>query len=277
MTTKLCDCNQGRLPCSCKPVLRVDHGSMSPAERLAFCRGDAAANDAAEAAQLQSWLVGNARHLRPVAHSGLMAWALAALQTQAMAANGASTESRTAESRAVLDTHHKEMAQMQQDRINEQVEMLGAARVQMLTQQVMIGRLVEVLAETYNQNELSPHDNQAIEAVLAEVSKKQDDTTYDHRTDLTAYFGLSYATWLTLPRVLMEAMPKHWKEAMANLLNQYDDAYPNQPELGTTVRVTVGGKLVDTPEWLLNYRHPDHAMINLLRREPAKAESEERA
>ncbi|WP_219097766.1 hypothetical protein [Pseudomonas sp. UMAB-40] len=36
--------------------------------------------DMAEAAALQSWLVGNARTVRPVEHSGLMAWALAALK-----------------------------------------------------------------------------------------------------------------------------------------------------------------------------------------------------
>ena len=35
--------------------------------------------DSVEAAELQSWLVGNARTVRPVDQSGLMAWALAAL------------------------------------------------------------------------------------------------------------------------------------------------------------------------------------------------------
>ena len=36
--------------------------------------------DQIEAAELQSWLVGNARSIRPVAHVGLMGWALAALK-----------------------------------------------------------------------------------------------------------------------------------------------------------------------------------------------------
>lgn len=34
---KMCDCNQGRLPCTCKTS--VDYSSMTPAERLEFCRG----------------------------------------------------------------------------------------------------------------------------------------------------------------------------------------------------------------------------------------------
>ena len=88
---------------------------------------------------------------------------------------------------------------------------------------------------------------------------------HDATKDLACYFGLTYASWLTLPRVLMESMPEEWKRSMATLLNQYDDAYPNQPSYGTTVRVTVDGKMVRTPEWLINYRHPDRSMINQVR------------
>lgn len=84
---------------------------------------------------------------------------------------------------------------------------------------------------------------------------------YDYRTDLACYFGLSYASWLTLPRVLMEAMPDDWQGRMAALLHEYDDAMINPPNLGTTVRVTVDGKMVPTPTWLTNYRHPDRQMI----------------
>jgi hypothetical protein len=39
-----------------------------------------AQQDQAEAAELQSWLVGNARSVRPMARAGLMGWALAALK-----------------------------------------------------------------------------------------------------------------------------------------------------------------------------------------------------
>lgn len=84
---------------------------------------------------------------------------------------------------------------------------------------------------------------------------------YDYRTDLACYFGLSYASWLTIPRVLMEAMPDDWQVRMAALLHEYDDAMVNPPNLGTTVRVTVDGKMVTTPKWLVNYRHPDRQMI----------------
>lgn len=84
---------------------------------------------------------------------------------------------------------------------------------------------------------------------------------YDHLRDLQAYFGLSYASWLTLPRVLMQAMPTTWQSRIAELLNEYDDAIKNPPDYGTTVRTTVNGKIVKTPEWMTNYRHPDRSMI----------------
>lgn len=104
------------------------------------------------------------------------------------------------------------------------------------------------------------------------TSETPADQTYDYRTDLAAYFGLSYASWLTLPRVLMEAMPKDWQSRIAVLLHEYDDAVKNPPDLGTTVRVTVNGKLVETPAWLINYRHPDHEMIARVMEKSAEGE-----
>ncbi len=63
----------------------------------------------------------------------------------------------------------------------------------------------------------------------------------------------------------MHEMPVEWQDKMAALLEEYDAAFPNQPELGTRVQVTQGGKLVKTPSWLLNYRHPEQDEIDKLR------------
>lgn len=84
---------------------------------------------------------------------------------------------------------------------------------------------------------------------------------------LSCWFGLSYASYAVLPRVLMEAMPAEWQDKMATLLNEYDCAFPNQPDVGTRVLITQNGKLIKTPNWLLNYRYPDRAMIKRLRGE----------
>jgi hypothetical protein len=86
---------------------------------------------------------------------------------------------------------------------------------------------------------------------------------FNSRQDLSCFFGLSYASWLTLPRVMMEAMPESWQKKMAVLLNDFKDAFPNQPDIGTRVQITQNGKLIKTPEWMINYRHPDYSMIDL--------------
>ena len=80
------------------------------------------------------------------------------------------------------------------------------------------------------------------------------------------WFGLSYASWLTLPRVLMDAMPGDWQARMVALLNEYDEEFPYQPVICTRVQITdLSGKLVKTPEWLVNYRHPDLDEIEMMR------------
>jgi len=82
---------------------------------------------------------------------------------------------------------------------------------------------------------------------------------------LHAYFGLSYASWLTLPRVLMARMPDDWQYRMADLLAEWEDAWPEQPEIGTRVMATRDGRLVPMPRFLIDYRHPDLEAIERLR------------
>ena len=42
------------------------------------------------------------------------------------------------------------------------------------------------------------------------------DDKLEYNLDLSNWFGLSYASFLTLPRVLMEAMPEEWQRKMTN-------------------------------------------------------------
>lgn len=86
---------------------------------------------------------------------------------------------------------------------------------------------------------------------------------------LWLWFSLSYASFCVMPRVLMHAMPDEWQRDMARLLREWEGAW-NWPEDfdGCRVQVKKNGKLVRTPEWLTNYRHPDRAFIESLRRKP---------
>lgn len=88
------------------------------------------------------------------------------------------------------------------------------------------------------------------------------------RDDLHLWWELSYATFLTLPRILMQEMPDDWQQRMAQLLNEYNETWDTSHlNCGTTVRLTdPSGKLIKCHPWLLNYRHPDQAKIEECRR-----------
>ena len=80
------------------------------------------------------------------------------------------------------------------------------------------------------------------------------------------WFGLSYSSWLTLPRVLMQEMPEDWQIKIVDLLKVYEDTFTNMPNIGTRVQITDSdGKLIKTPEWIINYRRPDFNQINKLK------------
>lgn len=83
--------------------------------------------------------------------------------------------------------------------------------------------------------------------------------------ELWNWFGIGRASWLTVPRVLLHEMPVEWQNKMAELLREYEATFPNQPNLATTVQVKENGKLVKTPDWLVNYRHPDQQAIDKLK------------
>lgn len=108
-----------------------------------------------------------------------------------------------------------------------------------------------------------------------EAENKPDHVCSEHcghgSDDLWLWFGPSRASWLTIPRVLMHEMPDEWQGKMAALLREYQEAFPNQPDIGTRVQVTdLRRKLIPTPGWLINYRHPQRDEINKLRSEAVR-------
>lgn len=90
------------------------------------------------------------------------------------------------------------------------------------------------------------------------------------REQLWGWFELSYASFLTIPRVLMHEMPDDWQGKMADLLEEYSATFPNWPDgVSTRVQYTMNNHLAPMPAWLTDYRHPNnHAAreaINALR------------
>lgn len=84
---------------------------------------------------------------------------------------------------------------------------------------------------------------------------------------LWEWFGLTYAGWLTIPRVVLHAMPDDWQGRLAELLKEYDDAVNlDHPftDLKFFVTAKKGGKFVAMPRALTNYRRPDPEIHNLI-------------
>lgn len=88
----------------------------------------------------------------------------------------------------------------------------------------------------------------------------------ESQTPIHDMFGLTYASFLTLPRVLMEAMPLEWQRQMVELVTQADAEFANTPYVSYRVQaVGPSGKLEKMPDGLKNYRHPDRAFIDSCR------------
>lgn len=87
---------------------------------------------------------------------------------------------------------------------------------------------------------------------------------------LWGWFGLSYASWLTLPRALMHAMPDDWQMRMAKLLEEYNETFDTSEAGvdGVYVSAKKDGKFVPLPAWTSRsfYRHPNESVINSMRK-----------
>ena len=80
---------------------------------------------------------------------------------------------------------------------------------------------------------------------------------------LWGWFGLSRASWLTLPRALCHEMPDEWQAKLADLLKEWDATWSDDcnPIASTTVSRRQGNKFAKFPEWITNYRYPDFEAI----------------
>jgi Lar family restriction alleviation protein len=101
-----------------------------------------------------------------------------------------------------------------------------------------------------------------------ETSAEGDRPGYDA---LWLWFSLSRSSYAVLPRVMMHDMPDAWQAAFARLMDEWDETWIKQPNIGARVQITDSdGKLIGTPGWLLNYRHPDRDQLDRMRATPAQ-------
>ncbi|KAF0136966.1 MAG: hypothetical protein FD152_772 [Xanthobacteraceae bacterium] len=91
-------------------------------------------------------------------------------------------------------------------------------------------------------------------ALIDETNAQWDALSGEQR--LWRWFGLSRASWLTLPRVLMHDMPPEWQDKMARLLEEFDDTFDWIDDFQCWVQAKRGNRFIPLPESLCNYRHP---------------------
>lgn len=88
--------------------------------------------------------------------------------------------------------------------------------------------------------------------------------------ELWTWFGLSYASFLVLPRVLMHEMPIEWQDKMAALLHEYDETFDTSSVCHSVIvsAKDKNNRFMKMPEYILNYRHPERDEIAQLRIKP---------
>lgn len=82
-------------------------------------------------------------------------------------------------------------------------------------------------------------------------------------------FGLSYASWLVVPRLFMHAMPDDWQGRMAALVAEFNETFDPWKECDEViVSFKRNGKFIPLPHWSSrhHYRHPNQSLIESMRR-----------
>ena len=80
------------------------------------------------------------------------------------------------------------------------------------------------------------------------------------------YFGLSYANFLVLPRVIMESMSNEWQTKMCDLLSELNETFDWLPDdIDLYVQMRKDGKIIKLIPELCNYRHPDEDWLESIK------------
>jgi hypothetical protein len=82
--------------------------------------------------------------------------------------------------------------------------------------------------------------------------------TVEKLRDVSQFFELSYAQFLTIPRIFLEHMPPEWQTAFVRLLDELDETFDWRPAAGrqywVTMRSTADGKFLRLPCLVCDYR-----------------------
>lgn len=86
----------------------------------------------------------------------------------------------------------------------------------------------------------------------------------DHQPIHTA-FGLTYASFLVVPRAVLQAMPVEWQRKFVEMMEELNEKFPWESSLKNVDKFLVqgryNGKFVSLPSGLTDYRRPNLSWI----------------
>ncbi len=71
--------------------------------------------------------------------------------------------------------------------------------------------------------------------------------------DAWSFFGLSYASWLVLPRIALQSMPLKWQVRFFKMVNEIEDTLEMPKVEGYVVSVKKNNKFIRSP--FPHYKH----------------------
>lgn len=78
-------------------------------------------------------------------------------------------------------------------------------------------------------------------------------------------FGLTYASWFLVPRVVLEAMPIEWQRKFVKLMYELGDTFTWEPDCSMQIVFRKRGKYIRVPDHFRNYRYPHGEWLNSIR------------
>jgi len=86
------------------------------------------------------------------------------------------------------------------------------------------------------------------------------------REDVHNWFGLTYSSYLVLPRSLLQEMPPAWQHELVMLLERMREEFPGEHSEYMVQKRGDNNRFVSDP--LRNYRYPDPTALAAARTDP---------
>ena len=78
-------------------------------------------------------------------------------------------------------------------------------------------------------------------------------------TPIHDWFGLTYCSYLTIPRTILQSMPIEWQRRFVKCLEEAEDMFGDQNNLDYTVNAREGRRFVKDP--LINYERGRRRLV----------------